>query len=313
MARTKQDTKDKWERKRVQRVLDYHNKKYRVHIKIKGKTTDVYPNLKGRLNWDWVCSDAQTGDEVAVEVKRLTDPKLEERWNIMWQLLEEVRDNISNELPGSFLLHFNIPRKYYLQLRGQLNRQEFKNILCKVIYETAQRLQLGEEKGLTPQIIEQLPFSLSDCFFSLYKYRDEGSALGLGSGVTGFWSTRLSEHELKRFEQLVSDANKQLNVAKKKFNVKDTFLVFIDEGLRLANPYTVADAIKRINHDSYSQINYIYYVSGEKVEEIPLPTPSWKPSCLLLPEQQDRHQRKRGLVGCKPATASQQSGWRAGG
>jgi len=272
MTTSKQDRKEEWERKRVQRVLDYHNRKNGTHIEIKGKTQNVRPDLKGKSDWDWVCYDTKTGDEIAVEVKKITDPKLEERWNMMWQLLEEIRDNISNELPGSFLLHFNIPRKYYLQLRGQRNRQEFKNILCKVIYETAQRLQLGEEKGLTPQIIEQLPFSLSDCFFSLHKHRDEGSALGLGSGVMGFWPLRLDEHELKKFEQLVSQANnKQLKVAKKEFNVKETFLVFIDEGLRLANPYTVADALKRINRGSYSYINHIYYVSGEKVAEIPLP------------------------------------------
>ena len=270
MPTNKQDKKVKWERERVQRVLDYHNKKYGTRIEIKDKSENVYPKLKGQLNWDWVCYDTRTGDEIALEVKKLTDPKLEERWKMMWHLFEEIRDNISNELPGSFLLHFNIPRKYCLQLRGQRNRQEFKNILCKVICETAQKLQLGEEKGLTPQIIEQLPFSLSDCFFSLHKYRDEGSALGLGSGVMGFWPLRLDEHELKKFEQLVSQANnKQL----KKANVKETFLIFIDEGLRLAIPYTVADALKNINHDSYSQINHIYYVSGKKVEEIPLPTP----------------------------------------
>ena len=56
-------------------------------------------------------------------------------------------------------------------------------------------------------------------------------------------------------------------------NVKDTFLVFIDEGLTLVNEYIVADALKSINHDIYSQINYVYYVSGEEVAEIPLSTP----------------------------------------
>ncbi len=265
MTANKQARKDEWERERVQRVLDYHNNKYRTCIKIKDKSIYIYPQLKGQTNWDWVCYDTKTGDEIAVEAKKITDPKLEERWNIMWQLLEEIRDNISNELPGTFVLHFNISGKHCLQLGRQRNRQEFKNILCKVIYETAQRLQLGEEKGLTPQIIEQLPFSLSDCFFNLQKYRDEGSALILGS------STQQSELELKTFEQLVSDANKQLNVAKKKFNIKDTYLVLIDEGHRPAKPYIVAEALKRINHDSYSHINHIYYVSGEKVEEIPLP------------------------------------------
>jgi len=271
MARTKQDKKDNWERKRVQRVLDYHNKKYGTNIVIKGKAPEVYPQLKGQLNWDWGCYDTKTGDEIAVEVKKITDPKLEERWNIMWQLLEEVRNDLSNKLPGTFSLCIGIPKNFYLpigEIKETSNRQEFKNTLCKIIYETSQSLQLGEEKGLTPQIIEQLPFVLPDSFWcALQKVSDEGSVLGLGSSTPG------SKLELKGFEQLVSDANKQLNVAKKKFNVKNTFLVFIDEGLRLANPYTVADALKHINCDSYSYINHIYYVSGEKVEEIPLPIP----------------------------------------
>ncbi|MFC1955103.1 hypothetical protein ACFLWZ_00950 [Chloroflexota bacterium] len=43
MTTNKQDKKDRWERKRVQRVLDYHNKKYVAGIEIKGKSIDIYP------------------------------------------------------------------------------------------------------------------------------------------------------------------------------------------------------------------------------------------------------------------------------
>ena len=259
----------------MQRVLDYYNEKYGTHIEIKGKTTDIYPDLKGQINWDWVCYDTKTGEEIAVEVKKLTDPQLEERGNIIWNILEEIKDNLSNKLPGTFVLGIDIPNNYYLPLSGQRNRQEFKNLLYETIFQIAQRLKLEEERALTPQIIGQLPFALPDSFFcALQKVDNEGSVLGLSSGVTGFWSRWLDEHELKKFEKLVSHANnEQLKVAKKEFNVKETFLVFICEGLRLANPYTVANAIKRINRDSYSYINYICYVSGEKVTEIPLPTP----------------------------------------
>ena len=99
MAGTKQDRKEEWERKRVQRVLDYHNKKYKTHIAIKGRATDVYPYLKDQLNWDWVCYDIETGDEVAVEVKKLTDEKLEVRHNTIGDVLEEIKNDLSNKLP----------------------------------------------------------------------------------------------------------------------------------------------------------------------------------------------------------------------
>ncbi len=254
----------------MQRVLDCHNEKYKTHIAIRGRATGVYPCLKGQLNWDWVCYDTETGDEVAVEVKKLTDEKLEVRHNTIGDVLEEIKNDLSNKLPGTFLLGISIsPRNSYLPLRGQQNRQKFKDVLCEAIFQTAQRLKLEEEQALTPQIIGQLPFALPDSFFcALRKFSDEGSALYKSSGVAGVWSLQLNEDELKKFEELVSHANEQL----KKANVKETFLVIIDEGLRVTHPSTIPDAFKSISHNSYSHIGHAYCVSGEEVTEIPLPT-----------------------------------------
>ncbi len=270
MATSKQDKKDRWERKRVQRVLDYHNQKYGTHIEIKGKSTDIYTDLNGKLNWDWVCYDTKTGEEIAVEVKRIQDKDLVETWDMIWDILYEIRNDLSNKLPGIFALAIGIsPKNYYLPLRGQQNKQKFKNVLCEAIFQTAQTLKLEEERGLTPQLIGQLPFVLPDSFFfNLQKVNDEGSMLQLGSSVGGSWSPRLNEHELKKFEELVSHANKQLKLAT---SANQTFLVIIEEGLRMTIPETVSMALEQINHNSYSHINHIYYVSGEKVVEISLP------------------------------------------
>ena len=274
MIKNEQEQKDEWwwERKRVQHVLDCHNEKYKTHIVIRGRAIDVYPCLKGQLNWDWVCCDTETSDEIAVEIKKLTDEKLEVRHNTIGDVLEEIKNDLSNKLPGIFVLSIDIsPRNYYLPLWGQQNKQKFKDVLCEAIFQTAQTLKLEEERSLTPQIIRQLPFALPESFFcALCKVSDKDSALYISSGVTGLWSRQLKEHELKNFEELVLHAHEQLKQAT---NAKQTLLVVICEGLRLANPYTVTDAFKRINHDSYSQINHVYYVSGKKVVEIPYPTP----------------------------------------
>lgn len=272
MNETQQDRKDEWEKKRVQRVLDYHNRKYGTHIVIKDRTTKIYPHLEGQLNWDWVCYDTKTGEEIAVEVKKLTDEKLEVRHNTIGDVLEEIKNDLSNKLPGSFSLDISIsPEDYYLPLWGQHSKQKFKSVLCEVIFKAAQTLKLEEERGLTPQLIGQLPFALPESFFcALCKVSDKGSALYISSGVIGSWSPRLNEHELKNFEELVSHANEQLKQAT---NAKQTFLVIIEEGLRLTIPDTVAMALEQINPDSYSHINHIYYVSGEKVVEIPPLTP----------------------------------------
>lgn len=272
MARTTQDRKDEWEREHVQRALDVHNKEYGTHIVIKGKTQKIYPELKGKSDWDWVCYDEETGEEIAVEVKKITDEKLEVRHNTIGDVLEEIKNDLSNKLPGSFSLGISIsPKDDYLPLRGQHSKQKFKSVLCEAIFKTAQTLKLKEERGLTPQIIQQLPSALPKSFFcALYKVSDKGSALYISSGITGSWSTRLNEHELKNFEERVSGANEQLKQAT---NAKQTLLVIIEEGLRLTIPDTVAMALEQINPDSYSHINHVYYVSGKKVVEISLPIP----------------------------------------
>ena len=278
MTANKQARKDEWERKRVKRVLDYHNKKYGTHIEIKDKSIYVYPQLKRQTkqtNWDWVCYDTKTGDEVAVEVKKLTDEKLEVRHNTIWGVLEEIQSDLSNKLPGSFSLGIIIsPKDYYLPLRGQHNKQKFKEVLCEAIFQTAQRLKLEEEQAITPQIMGQLPFALPDPFFcALNKLSDEGSALYISSRVTGSWSLKLNERELENFEQKISHANEQLKVAKKEFNVKETFVVIIEEGFRITHPSTIPEAFKNINRNSYSHADHAYYVSGEEVVEIPIPPP----------------------------------------
>ncbi len=253
----------------MQRVLDYHNGTNGTSIEIKDKTTEVYPHLEGQLNWDWVCYDTRTGDEIALEVKKLTDTKSEERVNIVWQLLEEVSHSLSGRVPGTFSLSIDIPKDYYLPLNKQ-NKQELRDLLCEVVCETAQRLKSEEEENLEPEILRRLSFKLdNDCSFTLTKLSDKGSAIYKSSGIIGWGSISFDESELAEFEQLVSQANIQLEKA----TVKETFLVLIEEGHRPKDPPEVAEALKNINSASYSEISHVYFIRGEEIAKIPLPTP----------------------------------------
>jgi len=276
MTINKQDERDKGERKRVQRVLNHHNKKYGTRIEIKGKSTDVYPNLKGELNWDWVCYDTETGEEIAVEVKRVTDPELEEKSHIMWQLLIEVQSDCSKskQLPGTFTLAIDIPQSYYLPFDRRRNRQEFKDILCNAILRAAKTLKLGETKDLIPQVARRSPLVSTDLLvLDLHKLSDEGNVLYKSSGTTGWDSIHFDKTQLEEFEQLVLHANEQL----KKSCTKETFLVLIEEGYRPKDPDEIAEAFRNINSVSYSNIKYSYFIRGEEMVEIPLPLPSPPP------------------------------------
>ncbi len=270
MTETKQDSKNNWEKKRVQRVLDNHNTKYKTHLLIKDKSENVYPHLKGQMNWDWVCYDTETEDEIAIEVKRITNPKLEEKSNILWQLLEKVQKSLSENgiLTGTFLISFDIPRDSSLLFGGKENRQELQDTLYRTICEVSQVLNPGDEKDLIPQIQEQLSFKLPDSTSSiLHKLSDQGSIIIKSPGMIGAESIDFDATELEEFKQLISYANEQL----RKSNTKKTILVLIEEGYRPKDPPEVAEAFTKIDPISYSHINNIYFVSGEEVAEITLP------------------------------------------
>lgn len=277
MATDNQKKEDSWEKEHVRRVLEYHNKKYKSCIAIKDKTQNVRPDLKGKSDWDWVCSDRETGDEVALEVKRLTDQGLEYIGNTTRGFLEEVRDSLTGKLPGIFHLYIDIPQSYCLPIKGQEAKQELRNLLCELICRTVPKLQIREKADLIRRIrlmlrIRNKPGRIfyipNTLICTLTKIDDEGNVLSLGSGLTYWRSPEVEDAELQKFEQLVSHANEQL----KKANVEETFLVFI-EGHNGREPSVIAKAFSNINQESYSGIKYVYFVIGEEVAEIPLPIP----------------------------------------
>ncbi|MBE9513268.1 MAG: hypothetical protein IMY77_04375 [Chloroflexi bacterium] len=269
MARTTQDRKDEWEREHVQRVLDYHNEKYGTHIAIKDKTTEVYPHLEGQLNWDWVCYDTETGDEIAVEVKRITKQILEKKRKEICNLLDEVTSSLSNKLTGTFSLFVDTYKEYNFPFKKQPeSRQTFKDILSETIIEVAQRLNVGETEDLKPEISERLLFMLPDIILlELKKLNNQGSVVKLHHGTTGCYSISFDELELEKFEQLVSHANEQL----KQSNTKETFLVLIEERERPIDPPEIMQAFTNINAESYSEMRHVYFMRGGEVTEIPLP------------------------------------------
>lgn len=265
----KQSGKGESERTRVQRVLEYHNLKYGTYIQIEGQSTDIYPELKGHINWDWVCYEEKTGDEIAVEVKRITAEKLEAKAQAVYNLLQEVRNNVLNQLPGAFALFVNVPDDYDFPFRGRPeNRGGFKDVISDVIQEWAQRLDVGETIDLTSMMNKRSPFELPvTVFFDLHKLDKEGHFLGLVPMIAANGAIGFDEPELESFEQMVLHANCQLRQSK----VKETFLVLIEEGFRPIDPAEIVEAFNDMNNASYSEIRHAYFIRGKEVSEISLP------------------------------------------
>jgi len=276
MATLKIYLKNKWEKRHVQHVLAYCNKTTNAHLKIKGRAEDVYPYLKGQENWDWVCYDAQTEDELAIEVKRITDRQKEEKYHIIYQTLTEVQDRINRLkiLPGTYLLSSQIQFNKMLIFRNKGNKTEFRDTVFHVICESTKSMKQGEEKLLTPPIKQRLSFQLTDLIsLTLHKISAKGSVIGKGFGIMGSYPLGFSDNELSSFQKLVSHANEQLGKSK----AKKTILVLIEEGFRHAIQATVIDAFSKIRSDCYSNINHIYLIKGKKVTEIPIPESTLNP------------------------------------
>ncbi len=276
MSKAISDLKNKWEKRHVQHVLAYCNKTTDAHLKIKGRAEDVYPYLKDHINWDWVCYETKTGDEVAVEIKRITDPQKEQKYHIIYKTLTEVQNRINKLeiLPGTYLLSSQIQFNKSLLLRKKVNKTEFKDTVFQVICELAKSMKQGEEKPLTPLIKQQLSFHLPDLIsLTLCKISAEGSEIGKGFGIMGTWSIGLNDNELSEFQRLVSHANEQLGKSKP----RKTILVIIEEGLRHTIPETIIGAFSKITPDCYSNISNVYLIRGKEVTEIPLPNSTLDP------------------------------------
>lgn len=68
----------------MQRVIDYHNRKYGTGIVIVGICQEIYPELEGKLNWDWVC----------IDIKRVENYQLRERFSVLKQIFNELSNNL---------------------------------------------------------------------------------------------------------------------------------------------------------------------------------------------------------------------------
>lgn len=253
-------SKEEWQKQYVQCVLDYHNKKYGRNISIVGWWEDVYARRPGG-HWDLVCHDETNGNEVAVEVKKLTIPQLEERAAILWAIPRQICTELSNELPGTFVLTVQIPEQN-LDLRGS-NKLMFKKVIKEVISKVAQNLDATEEQNLTEELKHRLPGIFpQDCNFVLKKLGNHGSRLSLLSGRTWLAPTKkLEGDEFAEFRKLIQKANTQLAEVQKK-EISETFLILVEIGHSGADADVLQNTLSCLDPTDYSYIKCIYRVGS---------------------------------------------------
>jgi hypothetical protein len=272
-AKDVQLRKTKWEREHAQRVVDFHNNKYGTQISRPRRpsnrsTSNITKNMP--KNCDFICRDRLSRKGIAIEVKRLTNEQVEQKYNSIYETLTVVLKRITDlkTLPGTYLLSYDMNYSKVIFFNKINKKIEFKEVISRVIPEVAKSMVLNEKKPILSLVQQQLSFQFKGLIsLTLSKISDQGSLIGKGSGIIGSRSILFTETELVEFTELVSHANKQLTEAAP----RKTILVIINEGFRDKDPDIVMDAFTNIKADDYSNIDQVYLVSSEEVTEIQLP------------------------------------------
>ena len=260
------------EREQIQSVLDYHNNKYGVRIK--GRASEVYPQAEEQAGWNWVCVYPDSGEEVAVVVKRLSGGTPEDTADIISFVLLELEDSLAGKLGGTFKLDVEIPGEYSFPRKNdklQWSRiNEFRSLMASVIYDKAPTLRLEEKRDLTTQIAGKLSYALPANFRCLLEKTDyDGSSvIATIPDNRGFIAPLPGVSEAEDFERVVSEANEQFRGA----DSRHRWLVVNTGADRVVEAKAIEELLAKMNSGDIAEITRFYCLGGGEVTEISLPS-----------------------------------------
>ena len=257
-------------------ALEGHNSAYSTGFLLRGRAEDVYPDLRGQQNWDWVCIDDSSGIEGAIEVKRLTKELPEKVHGYFRKVGRDVSSKVGDRLSGSFLLYVDILDPQHVKMDSEA-RQGLINGLANVVLEMAAKV--SDDKPLTSEVRDNGPLSevlpQGSCL-DLHKIDPSGlkpearrtNFLHINFGWASFGATeRLSGHEFVDLQKLVRNANDQLGVAKQR-GIRETFLVLAELGYSGADPNAVESTLHGLDPSEYCRMNHIYLVGFNPARRI---------------------------------------------
>lgn len=258
----------------MQRVLEHHNRKYGTNIQIVGVCEEIYPELRGKLNWDWVCQDNNNSDEIAVEIKRLENYRLREKFSVLNRIFKKLSNALSGKLPGTFLLFMHISEEQHFALNDPsgFRKQKLKNTLTEIILKQAKVMETGEERNISQELRERLPDIVPhDCYCNLQKFDNEGSYLGASPSPGGFApSGEFQGKDLVEFTKLIQGANKKFDEAKKR-GIIQTFLILLEIGFSGAEADVIQKTLQSFSPSDCGSIKYCYFHDGKVLYQIDLP------------------------------------------
>ena len=256
-------------------ALECHNSTYSTGFSLRGRAEDVFPELRGQENWDWVCIDGSSGEEGAVEVKRLTREFPEKVAGYLRKLGQAVSHKLRDGLTASYLVRVGMlgpDVKMSSRARRQLI-DGLASLLLDMIPQTSQDKHASRLIRADHPLSHLLP---SGSWLDLHKIDDaqlKPEARGnhflhidfgwASHGATG----RLPDEELVKFQKLVEKGNQQLGLAKQR-GIRQTFFVLAELGYSGAEPEAVESSLSNPSLSDYCHGEHIYLVGFEGARRI---------------------------------------------
>lgn len=250
------------------------------------RAEEAYPDLKGRLRWEFVARRKGAAEWVAIEVKRILFPQLGsslqlDRLRSDWKkLCSQVDTEVQGQLEG--VIGIDRPPALILDQR---KRKQLVTMLAEVIIREASGLKTAQElRDVGPQIAERFPDwprtkSTLEEYEHWGEYRPSPVYLirlpSQGCGVKLLAVGAGGGGDIKEIHQAALEkvfnpvegvkANKQLGLAKARgakcaVLLLDCFPVYFEGEIR--------EYLRGLDHDLISEIGRIYSVTNEKVVEV---------------------------------------------
>lgn len=229
--------KEEGEETCVQRFLNWYKKHHKRNYTYE-RAEKCFPDLKGRLRWEFVAYEADNPEKwIGIEVKELATTREVSKWFEFWKslCLELTQDLAGKGVQGKFkIIH---PPVFHLK-PGE--RQEFRETFIEVLCQKAPNMKVNEIIDIGPDIANKFANWPREKGNNLDEYDKWGeyrpSELEItkssdsGCEVTSPISPIRARDAVKQHKETFNEAdikhaNKQLKLAKGR-GARETILLF---------------------------------------------------------------------------------------
>jgi len=265
----------------VQRFLNWYNKQRKRDYVYK-RTEDHFPDLKGKLRWDFIVYERANPQEwIGIEVKELEI--LRKETSISFTFWQRLCSELTKDLPGKGIqgkFEISLPPVFDLP---QNERQRLLDAFGQVLIDKQSGWKVRESKDISPDVASKFPnwpTGKSDvdewdqwgrdrpCKLEITKVSDSGcevrvvtSPLILGDVVE---EDKKAFNEVSKLKNGVIQQDRQLELAKEK-GARKTILLLAGIGVGEDN---TKNSVQNLDHHLISHVDCIYLVdmgNGDRV------------------------------------------------